>query len=365
MRILHMIDGLRIGGAERQMVETATGLHAQEDMVCDAISMSDGPLQDRLQEAGCRVYLVPRRWRWDLGIVRDEVGVLNEGHYDLIHTWDGMSDIYAFLIKAVTGVTWVAGSGRTAEGLRTWREWLQRLSWLRADAVVANSKASLRAFRLDSSKGHVIYNGIDLKRFNQSNRSVSRQELGFDDTDFVIGMVANFTHYKDQGTLIHAAIKLLHKGMPLGVVLLGDGPRRTVCQDMAQESGFAKRFAFLGSQVHPERYIATFDVSVLTSAKTGESCSNALLECMAMGVPVVATNLGGNVEVVEDGRTGYLVPFGDPASVAERLFSLYRDPSGRLEMGERAAQVVQERFSREQMVENFAKLYSQLLSSRH
>ena len=289
------------------------------------------------------------------------VNILRQGRYDILHSWDGMSDVYASLVKTVAGIPWVAGSVRTVEGLRGWREWLQRCSWLRANVVLANSKAGLRAFRVGQRQGRVIYNGIDLKRFGTTARALSRGSLGIGETDFVVGMVANFTRYKDQPTLIRAAARLLERGTPLRVLFIGEGPTRQTCEAMVQESGHVDRFLFLGRQLHPENFIPIFDVGVLTSAATGEGCSNAVLEYMAMGKPVVVTAAGGNREIVDEGHNGYLVGIGEHELLAERLLELCQDPVLRMSMGVRGKRTVVERFSRERMVGDFVSLYQGLV----
>jgi glycosyltransferase involved in cell wall biosynthesis len=239
---------------------------------------------------------------------------------------------------------------------------LQRGSWLRANVVLANSKAGLRAYRVSQRQGRVIYNGVDLKRFGTMARAVSRGSLGIGEADFVVGMVANFTQYKDQPTLIRAAAKLLERGTPLWVLFIGEGPTRQACEAMVQESGRADRFLFLGHQLHPEDFIPIFDVGILTSAETGEGCSNAVLECMAMGKPVIATAAGGNKEIVDEGYSGYLVGVGDHELLATRLLELSQDPALRMSMGQQGKRAVAERFSQDRMVRDFVSLYQGLVA---
>jgi len=364
LRVLHLIDGLRIGGAERQLVEVVAGLREREGMACDVVSLADGVLRGVLERAGGRVYLVPRRWRWDAGVVGHVSRIVRQGGYRILHSWEGMVDVYAVLVKAVTGARWVAGSIRTAEGIRGWREWLQRALWVCADAVLANSRAGLCAFYVGARQGRVIYNGIDLERFSDAAGAVSRESLGIGTEDYVVGMLANLTRYKDQPTLIRAGCRLLERGVPLRVVFVGDGPTRAACESLARQSGWEDRFLFLGRQLYPERLIPLFDVGVLVNPPTGEGCSNAVLECMAMGKPVVVTDAGGNPELIRAGENGYLVGVGDDEGLSARLATLYYDAGLRSAMGARGRDMVRADFSRQRMVSEYVALYRGLVERR-
>ena len=138
--------------------------------------------------------------------------------------------------------------------------------------------------------------------------------------------------------------------------IVGDGPLRGSLEGLSRELGIASRVAFFGEQTDIASYISTLDIAALVSE--AEGCSNSILEAMALGKPVVATDVGGNRELVEQGKTGILVPLGDAETVANAILSLIREPETARMMGKLARDKVTTSFSVDTMVRQYETLYN-------
>jgi glycosyltransferase involved in cell wall biosynthesis len=144
--------------------------------------------------------------------------------------------------------------------------------------------------------------------------------------------------------------------------LVGDGPLRSYLENLSQELGIASKVSFFGEQREVGAYISAFDIAILTSE--AEGCSNSVLEAMALAKPVVATDVGGNRELVSHGESGFLVPAGDAEAIAQAILYLVRNSEVARAMGHRARERVITRFSVERMVQQYQTLYEQTLGEK-
>jgi len=211
---------------------------------------------------------------------------------------------------------------------------------------------------IDQKRLVLIHNGVDSLAFESAwpLREETRTKLEIKSREKVIIVVANLIPYKGHSDLLKAAYEVL-KRIPHSVLLLA-GEDRGIGKDlkeMAIELGIADRVRFLGLRNDIPQLMAASDLSVLPSHEEG--FSNVILESMAAGLPVVATRVGGNPEAVEDGVTGWLVPPGNPAAMAEKIIDLLGDPKRAKSWGERGRNRVKEVFTIERMVEGHLKLY--------
>jgi glycosyltransferase involved in cell wall biosynthesis len=217
---------------------------------------------------------------------------------------------------------------------------------------------------LPSEKIEVIYNGIDFSGYQEALKDKSlRVELGIVDGTPMVGLIANFNfEIKGHVYFLGAAKKILEKVLNVKFVLVGDGPLRPRYEEVAQELNLNNNVYFLGKRADVPTIISNLDVSVLSS--TNEGFSNVILESLAAGKPVVATNVGGSGEMVTDGVTGYLVPPADSQSMANAIINLLRNPDKAMAMGSAGRDVVQEKFTVQAMVKKYEELYFSLLEDR-
>jgi glycosyltransferase involved in cell wall biosynthesis len=236
-----------------------------------------------------------------------------------------------------------------------------------ADWIVSNSEAGREAVcqrGIPRKKARVIYNGVNMERLKVdiARANEIRKRLNIPANGKVVGIMGSLTPVKDLATFLRAAAIINRSEPDARFIILGDGPLRPDLEQLSQELGIVSKTHFLGQQHDVANYLSLFDISVLTSQTEG--CSNALIEAMALGKPVVATDVGGNRELIRQDDNGFLVPFGDAKAVAEAILSLLRTPSKTKEMGKRAKELAMNQFSLKKMIEQYQSLYEETLKKR-
>ncbi len=210
-----------------------------------------------------------------------------------------------------------------------------------------------------------IYNGVDAQKFHPVTQRPEITPPGFLTPDcFVIGSVGRMAEIKDYPTLVRAFLLLLEKypqaSDSLRLVIVGDGAVRAECQQMLEQAGVDALAWLPGAREDIPACLQLMDVMVLPSL--GEGISNTILEAMASGVPVIATEVGGNVELVQADQTGYLVSTQNAAAIAEVIWDYYQQPALCREHGDNARHVIEHDFCLDVMVERYLSVYDQLLT---
>lgn len=205
-----------------------------------------------------------------------------------------------------------------------------------------------------------LYNGVDLERFN--NAAVyNRNDFGLNEDDFVIGTVGRLQGEKDQATLIKA-FALLQTDITIAtstrLLIVGDGPERDRLEQLAADRGIENKILFLGARNDVASMLGMLDLFVLPSL--GEGISNTILEAMAAALPVVATNVGGNPELVDEGITGLLVAAADEKTMADAITTYIKFPYLLLQHGAAGRKMIEERFSIAAMVNRYMETYDAL-----
>ena len=353
-RVLMIADVLAHGGAERQLALLASSILGQVSV--RVITMSDGPYRQVLENAGVAVVVTPRTCRFD---VRPAVAVwraVRDWRPSVVHSWGLISTAAALPACRRWRVPLVEGSIRVG-----WRQprrgRILRFLAGRADAVVANSNAGLRAFGFDHDRrGHVVYNGFDKSRL-----------LGLDvvrGTENRVGVVmaARMRPVKDFSLLLQAAT-VLGEAEPdrWRFILAGSGSERERLLAQARRvRGCVLEFPETGLEVLPA--VASADIGVLLTAPDfgAEGCSNTIQEYMALGLPVVCSDGGGNREIVEDGISGIVIPPADVDALVRALRSLGSDADLRARLGNAGREFADSRFSVERYVEDFLTIYREV-----
>ena len=235
-----------------------------------------------------------------------------------------------------------------------------------AHAVVANAtavKEHLIEEGVRADKVVVIHNGLDLTRFSQNGNAgeiLQRLNLPGISGRPVITIVANFEHrIKDYPMLLRAAQRVKTEIQDAVFILAGEGRLREETQRLAGELGLADSCLFIGSCGSVPELLAASDICVLSSQ--AEGFSNSILEYMAAGRAVVATNVGGASEAIVEGETGHLINAGDDRAMADRIISLLKDPDRRRAMGLSGRRLVEERFSCKKRLAATSALYQRFL----
>lgn len=363
-RLLLIIPTLVRGGAEKQLVLLATGLPRDEFDVHVAVLTHSGPLEVTLREANIPVTVIGKRWKFDpLSYFRLKRHIQSL-RPDIVHTWLFAANAYGRQAAFSAGVKHVLAGERCVDPWKsTWQLTIDRALAKRTEKIVTNS-SGVKDFYvsrgLPAEKFVIIPNGIAQPATTapQTTREALLVELSLPPNARLIGAVGRLWPQKRIKDLIWAADLLKSTRDDTHLLIIGDGPQRSRLERYRDQSEIVDRVHFLGEREDVPRLLPHFDALWLASEYEGQS--NAILEAMAAAVPVVATDIPGNRDLVIDGVTGYLVPVGDRFEFTRRTHWLLDDKSLRERLGNAARDRIQHEFTVEQMVQRHAALYRQL-----
>jgi glycosyltransferase involved in cell wall biosynthesis len=243
--------------------------------------------------------------------------------------------------------------------------WMLRFSNRFVDAVIANSEAVRsnvnRLEKVPLSRITVVPNGHDLEKFTTPARPGLREQLGIDPDAPIVAVVANLKALKRHGDVIRALAHVHAQRPTTHLLLLGAGQEETALRTLAAELGLAGFVHFMGRVADVVSIVKHSTVCVLASETEG--LSNAILEYMACARPVVCTDVGGNPELITDGKNGYLVPVGNVTALADRMERLLSNPQQAAQFGRAAREAFETRFSSQTMVAAHVSLYDRILGS--
>lgn len=283
----------------------------------------------------------------------------------IIHTFFEKSEIMGWVSKHLSSVPiWITSRRDLGFKRKSIHKRIFRIASKACKKCVVNCNAirnqMIQQKELPEERIEVIYNGIDLEPYQvHDNPKTLKNELNIKDDVFLVGMVATLKfEIKGHRFFVEASKKVLEKFPKVEFVLIGDGPLRNYFENMAEELGVRQNLHFLGKRNDIPRILSSLDISVLCS--TSEGFSNVILESMAAGKPVVATDVGGSPEMVIDGLTGYLVPPADSDALAKAVMNLLEDPEKARDMGDEGRKLVQNKFTIGTMVKSYENLYKNL-----
>ncbi len=363
MRIIHFTDTLRSGGKERQLVELLKGLMSTPSMECELIVMSTDIHYTYLNDLNIPVWQLLRKIKKDPSVFIKLFYLLKERRPDIIHTWDTMTSVYALPAVKLLGIKLVNGLIRDAPPSLSARQWFRsKLTIPFSEVVVANSQAGLRAYAAPPKKSCSIYNGFDFKRTTKLSAPEKVRKNHNITTKYVVGMVASFSFRKDFLTYVKAAQIVLAKRQDVTFLAIGDGENLESTQKNV--AGIYKNFIkFPGKQKDVESLVQVMTIGVLSSNADlhGEGISNSIMEYMAFEKPVVATDCGGNRELILDGETGYIVQNGNATQLSDRILFLLDHTDLAKKFGRAGKQRLKNMFSLERMTQKYISLYRQIL----
>lgn len=375
--VLQFVDSFIVGGTERQFLNLVKALRGTEFRPHVACFRAEGEMLDEVRGMGLpfREWRIPslRSPRAAARLI-ELVRYLRRHRIQVVHTTNLYPNVFgvaaAWLARTPVIVASVRDMGQVwSADLRR----LQRAACRLADGVVTNAGAIARRLRAEGWNGgkiEVIHNGFVPPEPCAAEGPGIRAELGIPPGVPIVGAICRLHPVKRLGDLLDAAALLTGRHPEARFVIVGPLTGSPVFEACARELrrrteqlGLGGRVILTGARTDVPRILSELSVSVLPSASEG--LSNALLESMAAGVPVVATAVGGNPEVVEDGVTGILVPPADPASLAGAIGYLLESPALAAAFGRAGRERVDEHFGLDLMVENTTRLYRRLLERPH
>lgn len=367
--IAHIIYRLDVGGLENGVVNLINAMPAERFRHAIICLTDFSDFRKRIRRQDVKVFALHKRDGKDIGVYWRLLRLLRRLAPDIVHTRN-LATLDCQFVAAVAGVPgrvhgehgWdvidVDGTNRKYNLLRRFmRRFVQRYiplsveldDWLRKTVRVRPDRIAR------------IYNGVNAERFAPAKR-----EILASDRPVVIGTVGRMQTVKDQPTLAHAFVRL-NERLPamrgrLRLIMIGDGSLRKDVQRVIEQAGLEEQVSLPGACEDVPEQLRAMDIFVLPSI--AEGISNTILEAMATGLPVVATRVGGNAELVVGGETGVLVPPSDPDALATAIGAYVADPALARRHGAAGRGRVLRDFSMERMLGRYLAVYDELLSPR-
>ena len=368
IKIAHTTGWLHFGGKENGIVNLVNSLDPDVFENYIFTFVGDGAFTERIDPRCCRVVELGDKLGGDYRLYFKLARQFRKHGIHIAHTHS-----WSTLLEGVIGAKMafvpiiIHGEHGTIKADSKAHIYVQRFVWGLADRVLSVShvlrEQLCRTIGFPVERIHVIANGVDLSGFQPSQESIDyRAKLGVPADARVFGTVGRMVPVKAHPVLLDACRQVFREIPQAYMLIAGEGPLRGDLDRIVKEYGIVDRVKFLGWQPDVQSVLQALDLFVLSSHSEG--MSNTILEAMASGLPVVATAVGGNGELVNDGDTGLLVPPDDPPALARAITALLRDPESRSSMGLRSRQRVLQDFSLETMASNYARHYVELFLRR-
>jgi glycosyltransferase involved in cell wall biosynthesis len=358
--ILHLSSSSGPGGAESVVARLATSLDAARYRSVTCL-FRDGWLRHRCERAGVETQILPLKRRFDRRWLRSFARLVREREVSLIHAHEFGANTYGALAARMLGIPLIATvHGRSYYADRADRRWAYRVISHLATMVAVSE--DVKRFLVEvtgaaAQRIRVVRNGIGVAApVSRDQLRVQRSALGLAPTERVVGVVGSLYGVKGHRYLLEAGPRILATAPSTKFVIVGRGELEPELRAHATRLGLQDRVHFLGFREDARELLPMFDVFALPSLSEGLSI--ALLEAMAAGCPVVATNVGGNSELVSDGETGLLVPAADAPSLASAIGRLLNDEVEARRLGDNARCRVTVRFAAERMVGEYQAIYA-------
>ncbi len=370
--VLFIIDQLKkpFGGAEQMLLKITRNL-PRERFRSSVLTFATDLTTDELSSFPCPLYVFPLTRSYDLNAARMAIRLTRLVHSEnvqIVHSFFETSDLWGGTIVRLTSKAKLVSSRRDMGILRSAKHRVAyRVLGPLVHKVLTVSE-EVRRFvlatdHLPPGKVVTLYNGLEA--FDPVSVDVAlatRRRLGFSATARLITAVGNIRRVKGFDVLIRAAAEVCASTQEANFIVAGDILETDHYDELLhliENFGLRKRFRFIGHQSDVFPVLCASDLFVLPSRSEG--FSNALLEAMAVGLPCIATRVGGNAEAVQDGKTGLLIEPEDPSAIADSIYRLIRNPRKANEMGSAAKKRAIENFSLESMIQKLSTVYDDLL----
>ncbi len=358
------------GGTEHQFAELVSRLDQSKYDILVGCFSKEGEFFEKVAGVGLPVVEFSRgRWfapdtlRCALAWMR----LLRRQGIELVHTFDYYTTVFAGTLARLAGIPLLVTSRRDTGSMYTPRQrWIIRRVFFRSDRVVVNSEAARQSLLhegLSAKMVRIVRNGVDLQQFQSNgNRQSARRRWGWGAESPLIGVIANLRPEKGHIILLKAIPAILERFPQAHFLFAGPGEIEGQLRNYVTMNGLDSHVTFLGDFYGIPDLLAALDVVVLPS--TSESMPNVVLEAMSAGRPVIASAVGGCLELIDHDRTGLLFPTGDSRALAEQIVMLLSRPERRAELGRAARMHAESEFDMSIAAKRLEAVYDELLERR-
>lgn len=359
MKILFFIESLRYGGKERRIIELLKNLCNYPNIHIELVLSRNEIHYKEVFEFNIPIHIMNRQIaKKDFKPFYEFFKISRTFRPDIIHSWGNLVSIYAIPTKLLLKIPMINSQIVDAPNKLPRRILSQKLTFPFSNILISNSNAGLTAYNAPIYKSTVIYNGFNFDRLNHIKNSEEIRKQFKINTKFVIAMVASFNDLKDYTTYISAAKLILKDYIDITFLCVGEGDDSKYYEMVPL---FLKdRIKFLGVQKDILSIMNICDFGVLSTFTEG--ISNAVMEFMALGKPVIATDGGGTNELIIDKVTGYLVKPMSPVDLAEKINSLLFDGPLKSSMGVKGKERILEKFNINNMTKSFINEYNKFIA---
>lgn len=362
-----LVNGqLNYGGTERQLYELAIRLDRSKfNPIVFCLSEEDLPFGERLRERGIRVYTLKRRGHFDPFRVTKLAQLFRKEKINLVHSFLHIPNAYSYAACLISGINKFIASVRNCEvdrnGVLTF---IDRINLRNSSLITVNSENvknfAANHFSISPDKIKVIYNGIDVERFVSLKKITKlKDDLSIPINSRVVGIIGKLSSPQKNIPLFLKSARGISSQLPnVKFLIVGGGKLLDEMKNLSNNLAISDKVYFVGEREDIPDILNLLDVFVLSSYKEG--LPNVIMEAMAAGKPVVATDVGGIPELVVDGETGFLVPSNNVEKLSQAVIRLLENPKVAERMGEKGKERISTFFLVDRMVRETENLYSSL-----
>ena len=366
MKIFYLITDLEPGGAENLLLEFCKYISKEEFDISVGYLKGKGGLKKIFKKAGIRVFDLNMRTRIDVFCLLRLAGFIKSEKFDIVHTHLIDADIFGFFAAKIAGIRRIVSTKHNTDDFRKKRTIPMLLDTFVGNKVSMNIAVSnsVREFlikyqKIKPEKIEVVYNGINIEKFlPRKNKEKAKTGLGLNPKDHVIGLIGRFEKQKGHVYLVEAASKIISDIENVHLVFLGEGSLKKSIQGEVERLKLKSQVTFLNLREDVAAVLNAMDILVLPSL--WEGLGMVLLEAMAAGVPVLASDVDGIREAVVNNQTGILVPPADSGKLAEQVLALLKDEYLRCTLSKNGRDFVEEKFNINKFVNKMESIYQQL-----
>lgn len=366
IRVLLVIPTLDASGAEKQFALLASRLPRDRFEPHVVALTRSGPYERPIRDAGVPITILGKRFKADPVAWSRLRRVVRRLRPDVMHTWLFAANAYGRLAASGDEAPAVIVSERCVDSWKSgWQLWLDRQLVRRTAALVGNSESVAEFYRqqgIPADKIVTIPNGIDVPAIDRAQRASVLAELGLPTDARIVASIGRLARQKRVDVLVWGMQLLRQLSPNVFHLIIGDGPERLRLERLAEHFTCHGVTRFLGHRNDVARLMSCIDVMWLASDFEGQS--NSIMEAMAAGLPVIASDIPPNRELITNGENGYLVRPGDSVAFAQYADRLLADPDLANRLGEAARKRIINHHSVEAMVHAYTELYESVVARR-